>query len=189
MHNLCPSSWKILIMSEEDISMGLLAGTTRLETGSQGFHVTEGQVTKNITSCHDAEKLSLLEPMFERLSDGRWFSRAWCNQEYMLNENHTFILVGRMCPFIALDSILGELLSQMNQIGACTGNLETHPTFCQFSFGVGASTPQDLNLGSVFWLFCDTEQLLCTLYGRHCIHSSQHKWHRSSLHRRCYRSR
>ncbi|KAI8936607.1 hypothetical protein NX059_007006 [Plenodomus lindquistii] len=72
---------------------------------SEGMYISQaantGETAEPFTDRTEARALDFLIRVFD---DCRWFKRAWCCQEYQLNAERTFILVGHEYDGISLPS-------------------------------------------------------------------------------------
>lgn len=130
-------------------SFKLLATTLSEPEGipSDELYLSENAFAENFESCFAQGLMIHLVNFSQEVFDCRWFTRAWCCQEYQLSTDREFIFVGHEYSCVALNSnffrdFLNNLEHSIDQDES--GNLEdalsdlsVRPEFQRFSFGIG----------------------------------------------------
>ncbi|KAH8758151.1 heterokaryon incompatibility protein-domain-containing protein [Hyaloscypha finlandica] len=171
MDTIYRNASRVLILLEDlDISpdversLHLLASTpTELENiTSEGMYVSRTAFAENFSTCFAQGTTTNLFNFSADVFNCRWFTRAWCCQEYQLNAERIFIYVGCKYRCVALNSrFFMDFHYESAQASGETHDLYTHPEFQKFSFGIGLNEPDEITQFSLFLLFVELEELSC----------------------------
>ena len=174
MDTIYRNAFYVLVLLEDlDVSLDveqaldLLASTPgepeKIDTDF--IYLSTSELEEKFPRCYS---LGVIEPLFgflDKVLDCRWFGRAWCCQEYQLNDIRAFVFVGRKYPCIAMPyrffSVFRDALSsvQVNLFKRVKSlRLET------FTFGIGRNAPEQTKELEMFQLFTELERLSCLLF-------------------------
>jgi Heterokaryon incompatibility protein (HET) len=148
-----------ITQEQERVLMLLAEESFQGELGGGGLVVTEDSVRERIsTSCHPAD-LDDLTVFIKNVLNCRWFTRAWCTQEYQLNERRVFMVVGWKYYSITMGSIFSRACQEMEILQVDVGLIVTNSRLNFFSWGNGLRTPETMTEGSIYQSFCEIASL------------------------------
>lgn len=159
------------ISPDVEQSLSLLAATP---TGKGNIRndrlcVSRDKVEQNFSTCFAQGSTMNLFSFAYDVFDCRWFTRAWCCQEYQLNANRSFVFVGHTYSCVALASkFFMDFHSESDDAGLGSHDLYTLPAFQMFSFGIGVNEPHEMSEFDLFHLFVELERMSC-LYLRDIV--------------------
>ncbi|KAH7074975.1 heterokaryon incompatibility protein-domain-containing protein [Paraphoma chrysanthemicola] len=174
MDTIYRNALRVLILLEDfDIdveverSLNLLADSPAEPENitTEKIYITPTAFSENYSTCFThGSTASLVQFSVDLFDTCRWFSRAWCCQEYQLNKERIFLFVGHKSPCLALDStFFTNFHAQYSQTDTASGldGLDLHPGFQMFSFGIGVNHPDEFNQFILPSLFVELERLQC----------------------------
>jgi hypothetical protein len=152
------------IRPDVERSLNLLTSTpTEPENiTSEMMYVSPTAFAENFSTCFAQGTTMNLFDFSAEVFDCRWFTRAWCCQEYQLNAKRLFIFVGHKYPCLALASqFFMDFQSKSVQASGDAHDLYILPRFQMFSFGIGLNDPDEISQLNLSLLFVELENLSC----------------------------
>ncbi|OAL43422.1 hypothetical protein IQ07DRAFT_299788 [Pyrenochaeta sp. DS3sAY3a] len=150
------------ISSEEESTLRLLSAEEDECGPYRSFNIGEFEMS----TAEDSVNAGYGDALFSvitKVFDSRWFGRAWCRHEYMLNLNATFIVIGRQFACITFDpSAFAEVHFQLTKNGVEIPDLSLMSAFQDFSFGINDPIRDYTIDGCLFELFVQLQLLNCS---------------------------
>lgn len=151
------------ISSEEESALSLLHAGEHEPGLHDSFHLEGFDIEQNIRNCLDAGYGTTLVGVVMKVFESRWFTRAWCRHEYMLNSNAIFLVIGQRLASITLDpSAFPQVQLQLVENGVDIDWLDLDPAFQDFSFGINDRVVDYTTEGCLFELFVQLQRLSCS---------------------------
>lgn len=131
------------------------------------FHLEQDEIEGDLQLPISASDVDALDSITTKVYASRWFSRAWCRHECMLNLKALFIVIGQRSAFVTLSpSALPLVQANLNRSGS-PGPLQgcdysSLPAFEDFSYGISTQATDYTLGGCLFELFVRLQLLACS---------------------------
>ena len=90
------------LSEDEEQALRCLTGLPD-SSADEEFHITGNDVERNVGSQSKPTLLKLVQAV-RKIISARWFTRAWCAQEYQLAPTRIFVVACRKASYVALGS-------------------------------------------------------------------------------------
>ena len=142
------------LSEDEEQALRCLTGLPD-SSADEEFHITGDDVEQNISSQSKPILLTLVQAVSKIIS-ARWFTRAWCAQEYQLAPERIFVIACRKASYVSLASNFFEYLQfELDKIDPllchCLLDLDRSP-FESFTYGINTFTNAEVE-NAVFQTF------------------------------------
>lgn len=131
------------------------------------FHLGDSEIDSNLQHCLGVGCGHALVDVMTKVFQSRWFSRAWCRHEYMLNSKAIFIVIGRKFPSISLSpkiflEMYNQLEYQLDEREVGLDELASLPSVQDFISGINYRNEEYSAEGCLFELFVQLQLLFCS---------------------------
>lgn len=152
------------ITAEAESVLRLLHSGAGDACSTDPLNLEKESIRENLKAGVDDYGLTSISEFLLAVYDSRWFKRAWCRHEYMLNKNVIFVCCGQVCPCITFDqgalSGLSRKLQQFNDFHGRDANLFS--AYEDFSFGIYFASGYLAGKGTLLVVFVQLQLLHCS---------------------------